>query len=351
MLPTDNYPPLVNSTNKYGGLFLSKYYSPMKDMGDSYQHIYITSDEEIKEGDYYISILENEIYKATKETQNIMSVANLIGTTSYKKTHFKIILTTDQDLIKDGVQAIGDEFLEWFVKNPSCEFVEVVKYDGYLHFKYMVITSQEESFVEKMIPLQLKYNLDNMKKATLKEPKQLFTDHPITELGDKEFVEAPIRECELLSFDDNKYCYVKVEGIEKEIKRCYIYPQKGRCGDVDCVSIEEIKELLKEEPEQDEHYLDSYGCTKNEFELSLNFKKEKPKQETLEEFAKRIANDSKHSGIKLDYQDGIYYGIEIGAKWHQERMYSEEEVKNILIKTDRFLRADLDIWFKQFKKK
>jgi len=39
----------------------------------------------------------------------------------------KIILTTDQDLIKDGVQAIDDEFLEWFVKNPSCEWVEVEK--------------------------------------------------------------------------------------------------------------------------------------------------------------------------------------------------------------------------------
>ena len=37
----------------------------------------------------------------------------------------KIILTTDQDLIKDGVQAIPDEFLEWFVKNPSCKKVEL----------------------------------------------------------------------------------------------------------------------------------------------------------------------------------------------------------------------------------
>ena len=41
----------------------------------------------------------------------------------------KIILTTDQDLIKDGVQEIPDEFLEWFVKNPTCEFV-IVKSDG-----------------------------------------------------------------------------------------------------------------------------------------------------------------------------------------------------------------------------
>lgn len=40
----------------------------------------------------------------------------------------KIILTTDQDLIKDGVQEIDDEFLEWFVKNPSCEEVKIKPY-------------------------------------------------------------------------------------------------------------------------------------------------------------------------------------------------------------------------------
>lgn len=76
------------------------------------------------------------------------------------------------------------------------------------------------------------------------EIKKLFTDYPITELGDKEFQEAPIRECELIHYDGNKYCYVKVEGIEKEIKRGYIYTKPGRCGEVDCISIEEINKLL-----------------------------------------------------------------------------------------------------------
>jgi hypothetical protein len=70
---------------------------------------------------------------------------------------------------------------------------------------------------------------------------KLYTDYPITELGDKEFVEAPIRECELLSYDDNKYCYIKVGGIEKEVKRGYIYTKRGRCGEVDCISIDEIR--------------------------------------------------------------------------------------------------------------
>jgi hypothetical protein len=58
----------------------------------------------------------------------------------------KIILTTDQDLIKDGVQAIDDEFLQWFVKNPSCESVKVdlLKRGIYDEYKYKIIIPKEE---------------------------------------------------------------------------------------------------------------------------------------------------------------------------------------------------------------
>jgi hypothetical protein len=81
------------------------------------QHIYITSEEQIKEGERGLSI-----------NDAVYTHFNHLGK-DYGK---KIILTTDQDLINDGVQAIDDEFLEWFVKNP-CEFVEVlIEYrDGY----------------------------------------------------------------------------------------------------------------------------------------------------------------------------------------------------------------------------
>jgi hypothetical protein len=75
--------------------------------------IYITDNSEIKVGDWVIT--------------NNGLLAKVITELAW---HFinskKIILTTDQDLIKDGIQAIDDEFLEWFVKNPSCEFIEVV---------------------------------------------------------------------------------------------------------------------------------------------------------------------------------------------------------------------------------
>ena len=44
-----------------------------------------------------------------------------------------------------------------------------------------------------------------------------------------------------------------------------------------------------------------------------------------------------------------------GAKWQAERMYSEEEVKQIidatLIEYSDFVLADVPEWFEQFKKK
>jgi hypothetical protein len=82
----------------------------------SNQNIYITSDEEIKERDWCLELQTGKIFRAG------LSVG-----TDYEDLFKKIILTTDQDLIKDGVQEIDDEFLEWFVKNPSCEYVEVGK--------------------------------------------------------------------------------------------------------------------------------------------------------------------------------------------------------------------------------
>ena len=92
------------------------------------QHLYITSDEEIKEGDYVS-------YPTLK---NWVPVKYLGGDLTGGEK--KIILTTDGDLIKDGVQKIDDEFIEWFVKNPRCEWVEVKKemympFDGKVPFE------------------------------------------------------------------------------------------------------------------------------------------------------------------------------------------------------------------------
>jgi hypothetical protein len=110
VLPTDK-PSLLYLNIKSSQLCRS--YSVTSQGGSvSNRHIYITSDEEIKEG-YYLDLTHNIIMKS-------------VFYPSSDKNCKKIILTTDQDLIKDGVQAIDDEFLECFVNNPSCEFVEVL---------------------------------------------------------------------------------------------------------------------------------------------------------------------------------------------------------------------------------
>lgn len=79
-------------------------------------NIYITSDEEIKDGEKCITFGSDKCEGQLDTFQSKVS---------YSRKPRKIILTTDQDLIKDGVQSIDDEFLKWFVKNPSCEEVEV----------------------------------------------------------------------------------------------------------------------------------------------------------------------------------------------------------------------------------
>jgi hypothetical protein len=64
----------------------------------------------------------------------------------------------------------------------------------------------------------------------------------------------------------------------------------------------------------------------------------KPKQETLEEAAEKEAAENKYGLSDQYWKDRI--GFVHGAKWMQERMYSEEEVL-----------ADITEWFEQFKKK
>ena len=146
-------------------------------------NIYITSDEEVKAGDW---CLENSTKLLKwKMTYSFPSEMNDICK--------KIILTTDQDLIEDGVQAINDEFLEWFVKNPSCEEVKIrknprvnaiVKGFGVKSFNngYKIIIPKEELECEHPYRLREYYNENAFKcfecnKITvdnnnIKEPKQ-----------------------------------------------------------------------------------------------------------------------------------------------------------------------------------
>lgn len=141
------------------------------------QNIYITSNEEIKEGDWFFN---GEHFLVCSRVTDI--IIDTKGQWSNIKTSNKIILTTDQDLIKDGVQKIDDDFLEWFVKNPSCEEVKVVEKQHFeadkskrknplngVYYSYKIIIPKEELTISDEAKQRAK-NYMSLKGAL--EPKQ-----------------------------------------------------------------------------------------------------------------------------------------------------------------------------------
>ena len=116
--------------------------------------LFITSDEVIKDGEWHLHYYESK--PVISKSHN--GASKVINEKAKRFGYKKIILTTDDQLIKDGVQDIDNEFLEWFVKNPSCEYVKVekehhteieeVSYEGDFqnvdYIKYKVIIPKEE---------------------------------------------------------------------------------------------------------------------------------------------------------------------------------------------------------------
>jgi hypothetical protein len=163
----------------------NKLHLDIESYGVNNQHIYINSDEEIKEGDYYIhgNRLHKHLGKKCLDvlTNKEYSQSKLIN----KDTVFKkIILTTDQDLIKDAIQAIPDEFLEWYVKNPSCEEVEInsviilkesrdeTDYPEFDYYNYEIIIPKKEPKQDKI----MERFIANAKQETLEQYLQRLKD-------------------------------------------------------------------------------------------------------------------------------------------------------------------------------
>jgi hypothetical protein len=251
------------------------------------QNIYITSDEEIKEGDWYYYFGHIVKYDSDENTL----------TPNCKK----IILTTDQDLIKDGVQAIDDEFLEWFVKNPSCEEVEVN------HFG-MCCSNQ-------LIAQCINCNQYNpvYKIIIPKEPKQEWTPTQGEQVWIKVF--SNWSSGTYIGYDTTKHIHLVRENEE---------------GGGNLLSSSKIL---------------PYKSMPNE-----------PKQETLEEAVERLFPFTKDNSKNRIITIKRLFWIE-GIKWQQERMYSEEEVFNLCREFAIFVQRNgpsykkQQEWFEQFKKK
>ncbi len=79
-------------------------------------------------------------------------------------------------------------------------------------------------------------------------------------------------------------------------------------------------------------------------------------KETLEQAAERLYQKGLKDDLSLSFHDGVNFG----AKWQAERMYSEEDLEeafkagregDMAFNTESPKYWDFDEWFKQFKKK
>lgn len=100
------------------------------------QHTYVTSDKQINEGDWCYSIPKGVLFKVGSKYESTSGVVLVedLDTSLLKRGPSleitesdcrKVILTTDNELIKDNVQEIDDNFLSWFIKNPNTEKVTI----------------------------------------------------------------------------------------------------------------------------------------------------------------------------------------------------------------------------------
>jgi len=315
--------------NKQG--ILSKSYSLKRNRA---VYFYITSDEEIKDGDWVIWIgKDNQSFlkKVIDERDGEWLLSSTYDMWVEKDKTKKIILTTDQDLIKDGVQPIPDKFLGWFVKNPSCGNVEVeeMKCTGQcwkfiesdyedtctsgceLKGEYKIIIPKEES-------KQIYYNTVGRENGVNVIKGQFNTQKEALDLANE------LNEKGLGVYYDWRETLIK----EEPKQEC-----KGSFKDCFKPLDECVCHTMKQESlEEDKHYLDSYGCTKSEFELSLKFKRE-----TIEEATERFA---KRTYTKKDMIEASKYGY----NFHKTTQFPEQDFEDSCIRNTQQ-------WLTQFKNK
>ena len=272
------------------------------------QNTYITNGEEIKGGDWFI--FENKLFNALNfGDKEFICVRGKWGL-SHKRTECKkIILTTNKLLIKDGVQAIDNEFLSWFVKNSSCRFVKTIKTEFDANFlkpsgkysKYYV--GKEES----IIGLPSLVEKINYKIIIPSEENSIKAKNVV--LGYKTSLTAQM--LDKVELEELKQDYSGVH-----LRHCYQGEYENGCkyGEDDCPA----KPL------------------------------EESKQETLKEAAERYSYGGREGGHRIPFIEGV--------KWQQERSYSEEDMKAAwthgAVRSPReFMHLNnFYAWFEQFSK-
>ena len=124
--------------------------------------LYITSDEEIKEGEYGLDIRDNKIFKCERVLSNHYEQGVLQFQKSYCK---KIIATTDRSITIDGYDSSDeDSIVKCYLPQPSKEFIE-----AYIktYNKSNLITKIEVEYED--LTEQLQESVDNLRDNCLED--------------------------------------------------------------------------------------------------------------------------------------------------------------------------------------
>lgn len=197
------------------------------------QNVYVTNDDYIGLS-YYLD--GNLVRKGVIDDKGYWEV---------RKDYKKIILTDNKDLIKDGVQSIPDEFLEWLVKNPSCGYIEthgINFIDGEIgiikNHRYKIILPQEEHKQESVF----------QQSEVGKEYQQ-----EVFELGEEE---VECNNCgDIMSLTEDQSIYICTNS---ECTSCYYDDPEDRilvCGDChkqveDCTCTDDTIDMQDENIEE-----------------------------------------------------------------------------------------------------
>jgi hypothetical protein len=206
------------------------------------KNIYITNDEKPKLNDWFLDTIDKVVFKVTYED---ILTAQLDGLPSNFK---KIILTTDQDLINDGVQAIDDEFLELFVKNPSCEEVKVELHVGSLRWSdskntyKIIIQQEEESKKETLEEYDIKDNKIMLLEEYLECVNMYLDDLKLPRTDDKGDEYSIVGRIKILQKekDQNKFSEEEVELVALEMVTWAI----SNIGNISTKSGEKFDEVM-----------------------------------------------------------------------------------------------------------
>jgi hypothetical protein len=254
--------------------------------GNMNMHIYITSDEEIKDGDWclpyyhgFINTDEEEIYK--------------VKNGDFYHEDKKIILTTDQALIADGVQGIDNELLKRFIENPECEFVEI---------SYGLLKPFQSADKGYMIH---------------------FPDDGVLEEPGEDYTVVHLKHCYQGEYED---------GCKYGEDSCPAKPLEVSEQENCCTPIGQIKK-----------YVDCVGCDRKPEDEKV--------EEALSQKLQELTNCELQGLDEQSFQNGYANGFVNGAKWQAERMYNEEEILEIFHKFSDYLPLHYEFLVKeQFKK-